>query len=168
MKAKWYVYKFFSDDDCVYVGKGSGKRFYYQTQRFKMYRGQIVACFFEEEDALSYEKANIIELAPAFNKAMMPAKPSPWKYEQLPDERDFDSWCSALGTKAMAGRVLASFVDAYVVLRDSKAQAARKAFASFYSEEVRTTMEMLCLKREKLSPISLADSLNKGSAYACS
>lgn len=105
---RWYVYKFFLNDLCVYVGKGCGKRFDSQKRRFAGFSGVKVASFKLEADALAFEKAQIVELAPQFNKIHMPAKPSPWKYRLLPEDKDFYSWCDAIGTRAMAARVLLS------------------------------------------------------------
>lgn len=105
---KWYVYKFFSKDVCVYVGKGSGSRFACQRNRFKEFHGVIVAYFKEEPDALAYEKSQILAIAPELNKALVPVTVSPWKIRLLPDEKDFQSWCDALGTREMAARILAA------------------------------------------------------------
>lgn len=102
---KWYVYKFYSENLCVYVGKGSGNRFKNQRKRFCEYEGRIVAYFEYEKDALCYEKAQIIELSPQLNKALMPETPSPWKVRLLPEYKDFNAWCTAIGTRAMAARL---------------------------------------------------------------
>ncbi len=102
---KWYVYKFYSGETCVYVGKGCGSRFSCQSKRFKDFNGHIVACFKNESDALSYEKGQILELAPQLNKAHMPEIPKPWTVRLLPEDRDFYSWCSSIGTRAVAARI---------------------------------------------------------------
>jgi len=106
MAWKWYVYKFYLDDVCVYVGKGSGNRFKAQQRRFKTLRGEIVSCYKIEQDALDSENALIKELCPQFNKALMPVMPEPWKYSLLPDDKSFYAWCIALGTRQMAARIL--------------------------------------------------------------
>ena len=108
-KWKWYVYKFFSKDVCVYVGKGSNRRFNYQQRRFAEFDGHIVAYFDNESDALSFEKAQILELAPQLNKALMPDTPCPWKVKLMPDDKDFYSWCDAIGTRAIAARILLKY-----------------------------------------------------------
>lgn len=106
---KYYCYKFFADNTCVYVGKGSGKRFNVQARRFKEFQGHIVAYFSDEKNAYAYEKAQILELAPPFNKALMPEAPEPWKFRLLPEDKDFYAWSDAIGTRAMAARVLLNF-----------------------------------------------------------
>lgn len=108
-KWKWYVYKFFSGETCVYVGKGCKRRFNQQAKRFHEFSGSIVAYFKDEQDALSYEKANILEFAPQLNKAMMPDTPKPWTVRNLPDDKDFYAWCDAIGTRAMAARILMKY-----------------------------------------------------------
>lgn len=103
---KWYVYKFFRGDECVYVGKGSGSRIKAQAKRFAEFSGHVVACFKKEEDALLYEKTQIMELAPQLNKALMPSEPQPWRVRLMPDDKDFAAWCEAIGTREMAARIL--------------------------------------------------------------
>jgi hypothetical protein len=106
---RFYVYQFFNLEACIYVGKGSGARFANQCRRFKGYDGRIIAYFRDEQSALDHERALILELAPAFNKALMPAEAKPWLKAILPEkEGDFSSWCEVLGTKQMAARVLLS------------------------------------------------------------
>ena len=107
---KYYVYQFFLDDVCVYVGKGSGFRFKTQEKRFNLYKGMIVAYFLTERDALTHEMMLIKMLKPQLNKALMPEKPEPWLYQVLPDkDTEFYAWCNALGTRQMAVRVMLSF-----------------------------------------------------------
>ena len=109
---KWYVYQFFHGEDCIYVGKGSGKRFNVQKRRFEGFVGRITAYFMNEVDCLSHETTLIKTIAPAFNKAQMPKQSSPWMYSLLPqsskDDREFYIWCNAIGTRAMAARVILS------------------------------------------------------------
>lgn len=121
---KWYVYQFFSGDGvCVYVGKGCGDRFKTQQKRFAEFIGFISASFREEAAALAHEKSLIITLAPQCNKALMPIKAEPWKYRNLPDDKDFQLWCSIIGTRAMAARVLLAFRSA---VDPSKLDAIRR------------------------------------------
>jgi hypothetical protein len=106
---KYYVYQFYIGSVCVYVGKGSGKRFASQSIRFKHCVGKITAYFKKEEDALIHEAALIADIAPAYNKALMPANAKPWKYVLLPErDKDFYVWCEAIGTRQMATRLLLS------------------------------------------------------------
>lgn len=53
-----------------------------------------------------YERVQIKEHAPQFNKAQMPNTPCPWKYALLPKDKDWDTWCNALGARQMAARVV--------------------------------------------------------------
>ena len=109
MACRYYVYKFYLKDVCVYVGKGSGNRFKVQSRRFKEYFGQIEVCFAKEQDALEYEIGEIIKFAPMLNKTHMPVVPEPWKVMILPaNDKEFYAWCNAIGTRQMALRVLLS------------------------------------------------------------
>jgi len=108
-KEKYYVYQFFSGDVCVYVGKGSGNRFSAQSRRFSEFRGEIVKRFNDEKEALSYERGLIKKLTPSHNKAQNSGMSEPWKYSIVPkSDRDFYAWCSVIGTKEMAARVVLS------------------------------------------------------------
>lgn len=120
---KYYVYKFFSGDVCVYVGKGCNGRFKSQQARFKEFTGFIVAYFINEEAALAYEKLQILELAPQLNKAMMPVSPKPWTVKLLPDDKDFNTWCDAIGTKAIAARICLKY---WWLCDQSKIEGLRK------------------------------------------
>ena len=60
----------------------------------------------EERDALIYEKAQILELTPQLNKTHMTVTPKPWTVQLLPDHKDTEAWCSTIGTREMAARVL--------------------------------------------------------------
>lgn len=106
---KYYVYQFFLGDKCVYVGKGSGSRFNCQCRRFREYRGQIVAYFMDEQSALTYERALILELMPQLNKALMPESPKPWLVRLVPERsEDIGAWISAIGSRQVAGRIILS------------------------------------------------------------
>lgn len=109
MAAKWYVYRFFQGDTCVYVGKGSGSRLARQTRRFKQCRGELVASFWEERDALVFEASLIKELAPPFNKSMNEGA-EPWLYRIVPEnDRDLEVWTQSIGGRQMSRRILLSF-----------------------------------------------------------
>ena len=122
-KWKYYVYKFFKGDVCVYVGKGCNNRFKSQQKRFVEFYGTIVAFFISEDAALSYEKAQILELAPQLNKAMMPDAPKPWTVRLLPDDKDFYAWCDSIGSRAMAARVCLKY---WWLCDQSKIESLRK------------------------------------------
>jgi rhodanese-related sulfurtransferase len=94
-------------DRVVYVGKGRGKRFAVQQRRFKHCTGEIFASMLSEEAALAEER-RLIELhKPEFNLAYTTHVAEPWKLTLLPqNDKDFYYWCDAIGTRAMAARIL--------------------------------------------------------------
>ena len=107
MAWKYYVYQFFHQDKCIYVGKGCGKRFDVQRKRFAEFKGQITAYFIDENTALNHERALIYFLAPSFNVMLQPEKAEPWKYSLLPyKDSDLYAWVEMLGTREMAARIL--------------------------------------------------------------
>lgn len=63
---QFYVYRIFSDDKTLYVGKGSGPRLSKQKSKFGA-SGEIVAFYEDEEEAYAAEVALIAELSPPFN-----------------------------------------------------------------------------------------------------
>ena len=62
-KWKYYVYQFYKNGLCVYVGKGSNKRFNVQSLRFKDCTGSIVAYFINEQESLIHENMLILNIA---------------------------------------------------------------------------------------------------------
>jgi hypothetical protein len=64
---RFYVYAFDDDAGCVYVGKGSGRRFNVQTNRFAGCVGRIIDYFQTERAAYEAEKRYIAKLKPALN-----------------------------------------------------------------------------------------------------
>lgn len=118
---KYYVYQFFSNEICIYVGKGSNNRFKTQQKRFNQFHGKIIAYFKAEKDALAFERGLILSLAPSHNISCNPETPEPWKYSLVPiNDCDFIAWCEMLGTRQMAARVLLAKPWSYLTKNNIK------------------------------------------------
>ncbi len=66
-RGEFYVYRIFSGDSTVYIGKGSNGRLAAQKRRFGL-EGEVVAYFDDEEAAYAEEVRLIAEFAPPMNK----------------------------------------------------------------------------------------------------
>ncbi len=66
MAARFYVYRFDDAGGCVYVGKGSGRRFNVQQRKFAC-DGRIVEWFKTESKAYEAERRLIAQLMPRLN-----------------------------------------------------------------------------------------------------
>jgi hypothetical protein len=65
---RFYVYRFDNDDgECIYIGKGTGRRLKAQNRRFGR-EGYIVKLFKSESAAFNYEARLIAKLKPSENK----------------------------------------------------------------------------------------------------
>lgn len=65
-EAKFYVYCFTDAEGCLYVGKGSGRRFATQRRRFGC-DGKIIERFTSERKAYEAERRYIAQLQPRAN-----------------------------------------------------------------------------------------------------
>jgi hypothetical protein len=106
-KLKYYVYTFYKQNECVYVGKGCNNRFDIQSKRFSEFEGSIFAFFYEEKYSLMYEKHLIHSLSPVFNIVNNKHKKSHYEYLLLPkSNRDDKLWIELLGTKEFSARMI--------------------------------------------------------------
>lgn len=67
MSKRFYVYAFYQDGVCIYVGKGCGRRLKTQEKRFG-FPGVVLKEFATEKAAYNYEARQIEKLRPSHNK----------------------------------------------------------------------------------------------------
>lgn len=122
---RWFVYELLDGGECVYVGKGSGRRLKHQM-RNRGLDGREIARFKRESEALRFEVALIAERTPSLNKDRGGTGPRSRKRQHrlTKIEREMQR----LGSRRYVARELLKF-DLRGNVSESQLETLRKAAA---------------------------------------
>jgi hypothetical protein len=108
MTWRFYVYEIIHEDECLYVGKGSGDRLRAQERSFWC-KGREIARFKLERECYAFERQLIadrkpwLNVAPGGNGSRSTPKPAPRKAKW---QRDMEAEYRAVGGRCMSARIL--------------------------------------------------------------